>query len=155
MREISEFTLLGNYLLFVTEKLGQESIKFELAKSFTDKVLERVNKSGVNYQLLPLEPKMEIVKKMISKGVFRTDSSNAIKPFKQVYNYEVSKSILAFYACDGTLTFKFAKPANDNKDFYISSIKASYNNLNLDLKNAVDAVMHEHELKSKSKLKIK
>ena len=154
MREISEYTLLGNYLIFLGDKLGQDSIKFELAKSFTDKVLEIVNKFGQCYELLPIDSKMNIVKKMISKGVFRTDSSNPLKPFKQIYNYEVSKNIFAFYGCDGSLTFKFITQSDNNKDFLINTMKTTYStNLNLDLRNSINSVLHEYEVKCKTKSK--
>lgn len=138
MREISEYTLLGNYLVLISDKLGQDSIKYEVAKSITEKIIAQVNKNTQSYLLLPMDKKMDIVKSMISKGVFRTDSSNRAMPFKQVYNYEVSRYIHAVYTCDGSLTFKFPKTTNEDKDYIMNAIKASYcHNLNLDLQNAI------------------
>jgi len=152
MREISEYTLLGNYLIFLSERLGQESIKFELAKTFSSKVLETVNKNVQTYQLQTIENKMDIVRKMISKGVFRAENVSGTKTFKQIYNYEVSKNILAFYSPDGNLIFKF--PKQNSNDSLIFNTKQYYSsNLGLDLKNAINSVLKEHELKNKSKLK--
>ena len=156
MREISEYTLLGNYLIFLNDRLGVDSIKYELAKSFSDKILQKVNKNGETYNLLQLDAKMDIVKKMIGKGVFRTTPGNPLKPFKQVYDYEIAKFITALYNCDGSLCFKFVKAGEHNKDILQASIKNMYgNSINLDLKNSITEVLREYELKNKSKPKPK
>ena len=156
MREISEYTLLGNYLIFLTDKLGVDSIKYELVKSFSDKIIQSLNKNGETYKLLPLDAKMDIVKKMISKGVFRTTPGNILKPFKQVYDFEVSKFIYAYYNCDGSLCFKLIKSSQNNKDLLMLGIKNMYlNNLSLDLRNSLSGVLKEHEAKHRSKMKIK
>lgn len=151
MREISEYIFVGNYLLLFLEKHGQDSIKYETIKLLNDRVLEKVNKNSINYQLLKMDDKMNMVKKMISKGVFRTEPGNKMAPFKQVYNYEIAKGIFAFYTCDGNLTFKLQKTSEQNKDFIVNNIKSTYqSNLNLDLKNAITSVVTDFKLKQKN-----
>lgn len=150
MREISELTLIGNYLIYLSERYGQDSIKYETAKQLNEKVLAIVNKGSVSYQLLQVDDKMSIVKKMISSGVFKTDPGNKITPFKQVYNYEITKNIYTTYSCDGNLVFKLPKTDENNKSFVLNNMKESYlNNLNLDLRNAVLAIMSEHKQRTK------
>ena len=156
MREISEYTLLGNYLIFLNDRLGVDSIKYELVKSFSDKILQKVNKNGDTYNLLQLDAKMDIVKKMIGKGVFRTTPGNPLKPFKQVYDFEASKYICAYYSCDGNLCFKFTKTTEGNRDLLLASIKNMYSSsINLELKNSLSEVLKEYEIKNKSKTKLK
>ena len=144
MKEISEYKLLGNYLLMSAEKLGIDSIKYENVRALSDKIISQVNKTSQNYLLLTMDKKMDIVKKMISKGVFRTDSANKTTPFKQIYDYEVSKFIHAVYSCDGSLVFKFAKSPTDDKDFYMDSVKKVYcSNINLDLQSSINSCIAE------------
>lgn len=151
MREISEYTLLGNYLVTLSDKLGLDSIKYETAKSLTDKIIAIINKTNENYVLLPIEQKMAIVKNMISKGVFRTDPTNKITPFKQVYNYEASKYILATYSCDGSLVFKLPKSSTEDRDYMSYNIRTTFcSNINLDLQKAITQVLDEHKAKLKS-----
>ena len=136
MREISAYTILGGILATLTERHSVDSIKYETAKDIIDAVISKVNKSAQNYLLLPMQKKMDIVKSMIGKGVFKTDHTNKITPFKQVYNYEVAKSICATYSCNGSLTFKFPKLAED--DPALNAIKSSYTqNLPLDIQTAL------------------
>ena len=156
MREISEYTLLGNYLVIVSDRYGQDFIKYETAKALTEQINSQLNKNSQNYLLLSMPKKTDIVKSMISKGVFRTDVSNKTTPFKQIYNYEVSKYIQAFYACDGSLTFKISKSTTDERDNMINSIKESYcNNLNLDLQKAINIAMSDKNIFKQPKCKIK
>lgn len=156
MREISEYTLLGNYLVIVSDKLGQDSIKYEVAKSLTEKVMASVNKNSQNYILLPMDSKKNIVQKMIGKGVFRTNSSNRAITFKQVFNYEIAKNINAYYSCDGNLVFKLPKTSYDEKDRTYTLIKSSYcDNLNLDLRNAINNAMVDIKTINKPKSKSK
>lgn len=152
MREISEYVFIGNYLLEFSQKYGQDSIKYETVKLLNEKVLERVNKNTQNYQIQKIDDKMSIVKKMISKGVFRTEPSNKTAPFKQVYNYEIFQSIYVYYSCDGNLVFKFAKEPDEAKaQQLLMSIKRSYSdNLNLDIKNAITSVLSEYKQKQKT-----
>lgn len=150
MREISEYTLVGNYLVNLSDKLGLDSIKYETAKSLTEKIIAIINKTNQNYVLLPIEHKMAIVKSMISKGVFRTDPANKIVPFKQIYNYEASRFILATYSCDGSLVFKLPKTSAEDRDYMSSNIRATFcSNINLDLQNAINTVLTEHRNKFK------
>ncbi len=152
MREISEYTLLGNYLVILSDEIGIDTIKYETSREITDAIIARVNKSNQNYLLLPMDKKMEIVKKMISKGVFRTDPSNKTTPFKQIYNYEIAKGICATYSCSGTLSFKFTKQENDN---VFNLIKSSYTqNLNLDIQTALTSEIAKFTPKLKA-IKIK
>lgn len=156
MREISEYTLIGNYLIFLSERLAQDSLKYEHAKLFSEKVLSVLNKSSTQYTILPIEKKLDIVRKMISRGVFKTDASNSTRPFKQIYNFETSKFILAFFSSDNNLVFKLQKHTNDNKEIPIEKIKQIYSaNLSLELQNAMTAVMAEFKPAGKGKFKAK
>ena len=149
MREISEYTLIGNYLIFLSEKLGQGNLKYEQAKLFSEKVLAILNKTSKQYIVLPIDDKMHFVKKMISKGVFKTNPSNSTVPFKQVYNFEASKYILATFSADNNLVFKLQKTTLDNKDIPIERVKQFYSiNLGLDLQFAMRSVMNEPKSQS-------
>ena len=66
MREISEYKLLGNYLINLYEKSGKDSIKYESIKSVTSNIEKMINQKFTNYEIQPIESKSDIVKKMIS-----------------------------------------------------------------------------------------
>ena len=140
MKQISEWWILGNCLVTAFEKWGLTSIKYETAKSISDAVIVRLSKSSNNYQLLPIEVKANIIKQMISKGVFKTDKNNKLVPFKQVYNFEVAKSIYAVYSCDGVLQFMLPKFSSDEKNFVLKTVKDTYClSVSLDLQSAINA----------------
>ncbi len=157
MREISEYTLLGNYLVIVSDKLGVDSIKYETAKIITEQAISEVNKKSQCYLLLPMSKKIDIIKAMISKGVFRTDTSNKTQPFRQIYSYEVAKNIQANYTCDGCLTFKLPKVKTADGDAILPAAKAAYtSSLNLDLKTAINnSILNFKSLLKQPKTKIK
>lgn len=139
MREISEYKLLGNYLVNLYEKNGKSSIKYETIKSILENIETSLNKQFDTYQILPIEKKVELVKKMISKGVFKTNPGNKVNPFKQVYPYEVSSYIYAEYNCDGSLYFSLSKELSSNKDYTIEKIKKIYTtDSNLILQSAIN-----------------
>lgn len=131
MREISEYKLLGYYLLKLYEKTGVDNLKYEQVKYLSDAVLKKVN--STNSVLIPLTSKSNIVKTMISKGVFKTTSINGKSSFTQIYNYEIAKYIYVTYNCDGNLTFRLPKDIKTNNKNSLSQIKNIYTNLNLDI----------------------
>ncbi|MCI7002943.1 MAG: hypothetical protein MR904_01190 [Clostridia bacterium] len=131
MREISEYKLLGYYLLKLYEKTGVDNLKYEQVKYLSDAVLKKVN--STNSVLIPLATKSNIVKTMISKGVFKTTSINGKSSFTQIYNYEIAKYIYVTYNCDGNLTFRLPKDIKTNNKNSLSQIKNIYTNLNLDI----------------------
>jgi len=157
MREISEYTLLGNYLVIVSDKLGIDTIKYETAKVITEQAISEVNKKSQSYLLLPMSKKMDIVKAMIGKGVFRTDTANKTQPFKQVYTYEVAKNIQAHYSCDGCLVFKLPKQKTADGDVILPAAKETYtSSINLDLKTAINnSILNFKSLLKQPKIKIK
>lgn len=131
MREISEYKLLGYYLLKLYEKTGVDNLKYEQVKYLSDAVLKKVN--STNSVLIPLATKNNIVKTMISKGVFKTTYINGKSSFTQIYNYEIAKYIYVTYNCDGNLTFRLPKDIRTNNKNSLSQIKNIYTNLNLDI----------------------
>ena len=131
MREISEYKLLGYYLLKLYEKTGVDNLKYEQVKYLSDAVLKKVN--STNSVLIPLATKSNIVKTMISKWVFKTTSINGKSSFTQIYNYEIAKYIYVTYNCDGNLTFRLPKDIKTNNKNSLSQIKNIYTNLNLNI----------------------
>lgn len=149
MKQISEYTLIGSYLILSVDKFGMDSIKYENAKAFSEKVLAKLNKKNISYTLQPVEEKMTIIKQMISKGVFKTDPSNKAMPFKQIYNFEVSKHILAVFSFGGNLVFKLPK-IDDKNPSLEKSIRETYStNLSLDVKNAIISTINEQKPKTR------
>lgn len=137
MRDISEYKLLGYYLLKMYEKTGADSLKYEQAKTITDNVFKKINNS--QYNLLPLESKMNLIKSMINKGVFKTTVVNGNNTFTQVYNFEISKHIFVNYNNCGTLLFKLPKDIKLDNSTLLQSIKNIYeSNLGLDLQQAIN-----------------
>lgn len=138
MRDISEYKLLGYYLLKMYEKTGVDSLKYEQAKAITDGVFKKINNS--QYNLLPLDNKMNLVKSMINKGVFKTTVVNGNHTFTQVYNFEISKHIFASYNNCGSLLFKLPKEIKLDNETVLQSIKKIYeSNLGLDLQQAINS----------------
>ena len=56
VRDISEYKLLGNYLIKLYENYGVDSIGYEQAHSLTEKLFTN-DFIKVNYRLLPFEEK--------------------------------------------------------------------------------------------------
>lgn len=135
MREISEYKLLGYYLVALNEKTGISSIKYEQVKALTEKVCKRLT---TNYSLLSMNSKSNIIKTMISKGLFKVSNINGKTTFSQVYNFEIMKNIFVSYTYDGTLSFKLPpKLSVDSKQF--ANIKSLYvDNVDLDLKGSIN-----------------
>lgn len=146
MRDISEYKLLGNYLIKLYENYGVDSIGYEQAHSLTEKLFTN-DYIKVNYRLLPFEEKNSIVKNMINSGVFRTNHNNRIIPFKQVYNYDVSKNINAVYTCDKNLSFKITKQDGSvDKNVLIQQMKNIYSkDLSLNLQNEINQIMSSYK----------
>ena len=142
MRDISEYKLLGNYLIKLYENYGIDSLVYEQAHSLTEKLFAN-DFIKVNYRLLPFEDKNNIVKNMINCGVFKTNHNNKIIPFKQVYNFEVSKNINAVYTCDKNLSFKINKLENNSdKNTLVLYMKNIYSkDLSLNLQNEINQIM--------------
>ena len=126
MREISEYKLLGNYLVNLYEKSGKSSIKYEHIKTILANIEASLNKKFDTYQVSLMDKKVDLVKTMISKGVFKTYPGNKVMPFKQVYPYEVSPYIFVEYNCDGSLFFSLSKDLLKNKDAILGKIKKMY-----------------------------
>ena len=146
MRELSEYKLLGNYLVNLYEKYGVDTIRYENAHMVTSNILNKLKDVDNNYNIIPIEQKYDIVKSMISKGVFRTNPGNKIAPFKQVYNYEVSKGIVAVYSCDKSLVFKIPNIANISRDSQLKNLREIYcNDIGLVLQNAVDVQLKAYK----------
>lgn len=141
MRDISEYKLLGYYLLNIYEKTGTDNLKYEQVKSLTEKIFkECVFK---NYKLLPIDSKKELIQKMISKGVFKTTIINGKQSFSQIYNYEISKYIYGVYSNDGSFTFKLPKEIKAKDMLLIQNIKKIYEaNVGLDLQLAINAELN-------------
>lgn len=140
MRDISEYKLLGNYLVNLYEKSGKSSIKYESIKSILENIEHSINKKFDIYQVSPIDKKVDIVKAMISKGVFKTYPGNKATPFKQVYPYEISPYIFAEYSCDGSLNFYLTKELLNDKDKIIGKIKKMYTtDSNLFLQSAINS----------------
>ena len=150
MRDISEYKLLGYYLLKLYEKDGVDSIKYEQAKQLTNNVFNKIGFS--NYRLLPLDDKLAIVKSMISKGVFRTTSIGGKQSFTQVYNFEIAKMISTCYGFDGNLVFKIPKECKSSGNQVTLNYKKAYEaDLNLDLLAAINKEFYSISSKNVSK----
>lgn len=142
MREISEYKLLGYYLINIYEKTGLDSLKFEQVKFLSDSIFKKMNTA--NYVFLPIDSKNTIVKNMINRGMFRTTNINGKQSFSQIYNYEISKFIYAYYNCDGDLTFKLPKEIKENKVNNINKYKSIYENFSLDLLSAINFELNNY-----------
>ena len=150
MRDISEYKLLGNYLVKLYQKYGVDSIKYENAQSLTKSVFS--NSLGVNYNLLPMESKVKIIQNMINKGVFRTNLGNRILPFKQVYKFEVSNGINATYSCDKSLTFKIFESVDKDKNHAVQILESLYcKDVGLDIQKEIDRAISNYKIQSKGK----
>lgn len=146
MRDISEYKLLGNYLVRMYEKYGIDSIKYETAKSFTTNIFRNNSSISAGYNLLPMDSKLSTIRNMISKGVFRANLGNKIFPFKQVYPYEVAKGINVGYGTDKNLVFKILAESEPERDKKINALKEMYcMDIGNDIKSAIDKVIADYK----------
>lgn len=136
---ISEYKLLGYYLLKLYETNGNDSIKYEQVKTLTNNVFKRlIGNSNQGYT--PLDAKKNIINSMIKKNIFKVNNINGKQSFTQIYNYEVSKHILAVYSCDGYLTFKLPKEIKEGDELLLNTMRKIYTNgISLQLKSALDS----------------
>ena len=152
MREISEYKLIGYYLLKIYEKSGFNGIKYEQAKQITENVFKNI--SSTNYDLKQIDTKQDIVKRMIYNGQFKTANVNGVSGFVQIRTFEIVKHIFVTYNCDGLLTFKLPKDINQKNTFLLQNIKTVYeSSMNLDLKLAIDKEIYmliSKQLKNRS-----
>lgn len=149
MREVSEYKLLGYYLLKLYESAGINSIKYEQVKLLTDEICGKLN---LTYNFVRMLPKKDILQKMISKGVFKTKSVNGKTTFCQIYNFEIAKNIYAVYDCDGYLTFKL--PQGTGSEDKIAYAKKIYEaDLNLDLRSCINSELKKFISKLNIKVK--
>ena len=154
MRDISEYKLLGNYLVRLYQKYGVDQLKYENVQEFTSSVFSKLNNLGSTYNLLPIEPKVKIVQNMINKGVFRTNTGNKLIPFKQVYKYEVSRGIYAIFGCDKTLTFKIMANLELGKENQIKDVEEMYcRDIGLDIQKEINAVVDNYKMINKIKIR--
>lgn len=149
MREISEYKLLGYYLIKLYEKTGLDSLKFEQVKFLCESVHKKVD--SANYVFLPIDNKTTIIKSMINRGLFKTTNINGKQSFSQIYNYEISKFVYAYYNCDGDLTFKLPKEIKENKNNNINKYKSIYENFSLDLLSAINGELNNYYSKMYTK----
>ncbi len=145
MREISEYKLLGYYLIKIYEKTGLDYLKIEQVKFLSDSIFKKMN--SANYIFLPIENKSAIVKNMINRGMFKTTNINGKQSFTQIHNYEISKFIYVYYNCDGDLTFKLPKEIKENKFNNINKYKSIYENFSLDLLSVINSELNNYCLK--------
>lgn len=136
---ISEYKLLGYYLLKLYETNGNDSIKYEQVKSLTNNVFNRLV-GNPNQGYTPLNAKKDIINSMIKKNIFKVNNINGKQSFTQIYNYEVSKYILAVYSCDGYLTFKLPKEIKEGDEIMLNAMRKIYTNgISLQLKSSLDS----------------
>lgn len=135
---ISEYKLLGYYLIKMYETIGTDSIKYEQVKYLTNGVFKRLA-NNISYELSPIAEKRQIIDTMIKKNVFRTSNLNGKQSFTQIYNYEITKNILAIYSCDGNLTFKLPKEIKTENCIMLNTLKTMYTNgISLQLQSALN-----------------
>lgn len=136
---ISEYKLLGYYLIKLYDTIGSDNIKYEHAKFLTNNVFKRLTQNSV-YELTQISNKNELIDSMIKKNVFKTSTLNGKPTFTQIYNYEISKNILAVYSCDGNLTFKLPKEVKAGNTKLLDTLRNMYTNgISLQLQSSLNA----------------
>lgn len=149
--DISEYKLLGYYLLKIYERTGIDSISYENVKSLTSGVFKRIGNNSV-YNLLPIEEKRQLIDSMIKKNVFRTSSINGKTTFTQVYGYEATKYISAVYSCDRSLVFKLPKNIGASDNHTIELMQKMYTaDMNLQMQSSLNAEINSYIQKTLSK----
>lgn len=150
--EISEYKLLGYYLLKIFEHTNIDGLSYESVKSLTEGVFKRLGNAS-NYTLLSIEGKRQIIDSMIKKNVFKTSSINGKATFSQVYNYEATKFIFAVYSCDKSLVFKLPKNiASGENSSLLDAMKSMYTSgMNLELQSALNSELKVFIQKALSK----
>lgn len=152
MRDLSEYKLLGYYLIKFYEKNYITQIKYEQVKYLTQCIFKRLG-SYNNYHLLPIEEKMNIVKSMINKGVFNTKVINGKPTFSQKYNYEIIKYINTTYSYDGSLAFKLPKEIHEGNNNLFNLAKHMYTDgIDLGLQAAINAEINNFYSKQLKKI---
>ena len=152
MRELSCYKLIGNYLVNLYDKYGVDSIRYENAQMVASNILNKISMSNSSYNISPIEQKFDIVKDMISRGVFKTNPGNKAVPFKQVYSYEISKGIVAVYSCDKSLVFKIPSISTVEKDKQLKSLREIYcSDLGLELQNAINIIVKAYKPQNRIK----
>ena len=154
MRDLSGYKLLGNCLVNLYEKYGVESLRYEKCEYIINHIFSRLKDVNAPYNFIPIDSKFNIVKDMISKGVFKTNASNKLVPFKQVYNYEITRGIGVVYSCDKNLTFKIPTITNYDKDVQIKDLKEMYvNGTSIEVQKLIDEQVTFNKPQQKAKIK--
>lgn len=150
MKEISEYKLLGYYLVKLHDLARLNSLNYEQVKSITQNVFNSID--AVNYKLLPLHEKISIVKNMINKGMFKTAVVGGKQTFVQVHNYEICKHIFANYCNDKSLVFRLPKELTSENASLLQAIKNTYEaNINLELQSAIEKAIVPYLSKQKNR----
>ena len=136
---ISEYKLLGYYLIKLYDTISVDNIKYEQAKSLTNSVFKRLS-ATTSFEISPIAEKRQVIDSMIKKNVFKTNNVNGKQSFTQVYNYEICKNILAVYSCDGNLTFKLPKEVKSTNTIMLDAFRKMYTNgISLQLQTALNS----------------
>lgn len=156
MRELSEYKLLGYYLISLYDLCGLDSLKYDDIKALTENAFNRITDVNNKYILTPLNKKIDIVNAMIKKNVFKPTIINNKKSFTQIYNFEVVKNIFASYNFNGILTFKLPKEIKEGNYQYINNFRNIYSSdIGLDLRNAITTELNKFASKGNTKIKTK
>ncbi|MBE7074486.1 MAG: hypothetical protein E7376_00680 [Clostridiales bacterium] len=147
MRDLSEYKLLGYYLIKLYEKSETCQLKYEQVKTFTQNVFKRLG-TNYNYNFLPIDEKINIIKSMISKGMFSTKVVNGKQTFTQKYNHEIAKYIYVTYSADGNLTFKLPREIIEGNKSLLQFAKNIYSNgIDLNLQSAIQSELNTYSTK--------
>ena len=154
MKEIYELKLIGNILLEMYDYNKTDVISYELAKDLIESTLSKIPNFESEFTIFPIDDKNDIVKKMVSKGVFKVTTINGKRSFSQVYNYEVFKNIFAVYNASGILSFKLPKDiSNEKQALLLETIRRGYSsNMDLTLQRHLREQIKQH-LKKTAKSK--
>jgi len=139
MREISEYNLLGCYLLKFYEKTGIDFIKYENGKNVTENILKRLNKDNISYKIIPVHEKTHLLNNMINSGIFKAyvDGNNK-RMFSQVKNYELSNGLQVFFNTNKTLLFKLSAELKNREGLKFKLLKHIYeNDFSIEFKQAI------------------
>jgi len=138
MREISEYNLLGCYLLKFYEKTGIDFVKYENGRIVTENLLKRLNKDRISYKIIPVHPKSQILTNMINSGVFKPYNDGNKRLFSQVKNYELSNGVQIVFDSNKTLLFKLSNDLKKKEGIKFKLLKHVYeNDFSLEFKQAI------------------
>lgn len=153
MNNISEYKLLGYYLITIYETNRFDNIKYDDVKKISTNVMSKLNNE---YYFSPIDSKADIVKKMISKGVFKTSKIDDKLTFKQIYNYELIKYINANYSSNGELSFKLPQDVSNSNKALLNTLKNIYlkdKAIDLNLQKTINNELRSYCIKQLQKIK--